>query len=73
MGKCSYLSIYEVEIFLGILVNVTGQSTKVLHTCICISVSVGICASHLKDVTQQTLFVACLVLLLLGSREKSLV
>lgn len=73
MGKCSYLSIYETEIFLGVFLNVTGQLTQVLHTCICIATSVDICASHLKDVTQQILFIACSVLLLLGSREKLLV
>lgn len=69
--NAAILSTYEVEIFLGIFLNVTGQSTKVLLTCICISISVGICASHLKDATLQTLLIACSVLLLLGSREKT--
>lgn len=51
VGKCGYLSVNAVQIFLGIFLNVAGQLTGVLHTCICISMSVGICASHLKDVT----------------------
>lgn len=65
---------FEVKIFLGIFLKVTGQSTKVLHTSVCISISVGICTiwrMHLQDIMQPSLLFACSLLLHFGLKAKS--